>query len=201
MDRFSFFFAFYGLILGLGVTEVLKGFAGYVRLRPLRSIDPQTALLAAFIFLDICATWLDAWSSLKNVSLDFAGLWAPILLSTAFYMAASVVFPRDDADFARLADYYAERKTFVAITLLGAEFIENFTFRDIFIRAFHSRPAVFWLYLVPYNVAIKVALVSLILVRGRRANIASLLVLVGLFLIPYWDLGAFAAWVHAHFDR
>ena len=102
MDRFSFFFAFYGLVLGLGVTEVLKGFADFVRRRPLRTIDPQTALLATFVFIDICATWIDAWTSLKGVSVDFAGLWAPILLATAYYLAASVVFPRDDEDFSRL---------------------------------------------------------------------------------------------------
>jgi hypothetical protein len=201
MDRFSFFFAFYGLILGLGVTEVLKGFAGFVRVRPLRTIDPQTALLAAFVFVDICATWIDAWNSLKGVSLDFSGLWAPILLATAYYLAASVVFPRDDADFMRLADYYAERKTFVAGTLLVAEFLVNYTFRDIFFGMYRSQPAVFWLYDLPYNLAIKAALVSLMLVRGRWANIANLVILLALFLIPYWVQGALADWIHIHFDR
>ena len=201
MDRFSFFFAFYGLILGLGVTEVLKGFAGFVRLRPLRSIDAQTGLLAACVFIDICATWIDAWTSLKGVSLDFAGLWAPILLATAFYLAASVVFPRDEADYTRLADYFAERKTFVAVTLLAAEFLVNFTFRDVFVGSYRSRPAVFWLYELPYNLAIKAALVSLMLVRGKRANIAILVILLALFLVPYWVEGAVGDWVHSHFDR
>ncbi len=31
IDKFSFFFAFYGLILGLAVAELLNGFAGMVR--------------------------------------------------------------------------------------------------------------------------------------------------------------------------
>ena len=201
MDRFSFFFAFYGLILGLGVTEVLRGFAGFVRIRRLRSLDPQTALLAAFVFVVICATWIDAWDSLKGVSLDFAGLWAPILLSTAYYLAAAVVFPRDDEDFARLADYYAERKTFVVVMLLTAEFLVNYTFAGEFIRIARDQPAVFWLWELPYNVAIKLAFVSLILVRGKRANVANLIVLIGLFLVPYWVHGAAADWIHARFDH
>ena len=86
MDRFSFFFAFYGLILGLAVTELLGGFARLVRARALRKLEPQTALLALLIFIVICATWIDAWNSLtKTITLDFAGLWAPILLATFYY--------------------------------------------------------------------------------------------------------------------
>jgi hypothetical protein len=157
--------------------------------------------LGAFVFIDICTTWIDAWTSLKGVSLDFGGLWAPILLATAYYLAASVVFPRDDEDFLRLADYYADRKLFVAVMLLVAEFLVNYTFRDIFIEAYRSQPAVFWLYQLPYNLAIKAALVTLILVRGRWANVAVLIVLIALFLIPYWADGAFVGWVHTHFDR
>lgn len=39
MDRFGFFFAFYRLILGLAVAELLSGFAGMVRAHALRAVD------------------------------------------------------------------------------------------------------------------------------------------------------------------
>ena len=39
IDRFSFFFAFYGLILSLAVAELLSGFAGMV---PWGAIDRIT---------------------------------------------------------------------------------------------------------------------------------------------------------------
>lgn len=113
MDRFNFIFAFYGLILGLGATEVLSGFAGFVRDRAVRKLDAQTALLAAFTFVAICATWLDAWDSLRDVPIGFTGLWAPILTATCYYLAATVVFPRDAEGLADLAAYYAQRKRFV----------------------------------------------------------------------------------------
>ena len=93
VDRFSFFFAFYGLILGLAVTELLGGFAAMVRARALRRLEPETALLALLTFIAICATWIDAWDSLQAITLDFAGLWAPILLATLYYLAAAVIFP------------------------------------------------------------------------------------------------------------
>jgi hypothetical protein len=60
LDRFSFFFGFYGLILGLAVTELLSGFAEFARRRRLRDLELQTALLALLVFVDICATWIDA---------------------------------------------------------------------------------------------------------------------------------------------
>jgi hypothetical protein len=200
MDRFSFFFAFYGLILGLGVTELLKGFAGYVRLRSLRKIDPQTALLAFLIFVLIGATWIDAWDSLKRISLDFQGLWAPILLSTAYYLAAAITFPRDSEDLDHLADYYGKRKVFVVALLLAAEFLVNYTYRGVLIETYKSQPDVFWFYQLPYNVVIKLAFITLLLARRKRTNIVALLVLLGLFLVPYWvHGGGIPSWVHAWF--
>src|SRR3954469_26029280 len=102
MDRFSFFFAFYGLILGLAVTELLGGFAGIVRARALKRLEPQTALLGLLIFIVICATWIDAWNTLTTISLDFEALWAPILLATFYFLAEAVVFPSDPAEFDQL---------------------------------------------------------------------------------------------------
>ena len=152
MDRFSFFFAFYGLILGFAATELLSGFAGFVRARALRRIEAQTALIGIFTFLAICATWIDAWDTLQAVSLDLAGVWAPILIATCYCLAATVIFPREPAEFDRLALYFMERKRFVVAMLLAAELLVFLTFADSFIQELHARPAVFWLYEVPYNV-------------------------------------------------
>jgi hypothetical protein len=190
MDRFSFFFAFYGLILGLAVTELLGGFAGIVRARALKRLEPQTGLLALLVFIVICATWIDAWNTLTKISLDFEALWAPIVLATFYFLAAAVVFPHEPSEYDRLADYYAERKRFTVGMLLAAELLVSFTFRGIAVDELRYRPAIFWLWFLPYNAAIKGSYVALLLVRGRRANIAMLAVLILLFLVPYWVHGA-----------
>lgn len=200
MDRFSFFFAFYGLILGFAATELLSGFAGFVRARALRRIEAQTALIGIFTFLAICATWIDAWDTLQAVSLDFAGLWAPILIATCYYLAATVVFPREATEFDRLALYFAERKRFVVSMLLAADLLVSLTFAHTFAQTLHEKPAAFWLYTVPYNVLIKGSMVALLVVRGRRANLALLIFLILLFLIPYWENGAIIDWIHQRFD-
>ena len=92
MDSFTYFIAFYSLILGLGLTELLAGFAHMVRAKALKKLEPQTALLAVFVLVDICSVWIDSWLTLKHVTVDFAGLWAPVLIAICLYLAASVSF-------------------------------------------------------------------------------------------------------------
>lgn len=189
MDRFSFFFAFYGLILGLAVTELLGGFAGMVRARAIGKLEPQTALLALLTFVIICATWIDAWATMKTVTLNFAGLWAPILIGTALYLAAAVVFPTDPAKYEVLATYYSERKRFVLSLLIIAELLVGVANRSAYVEHFTHRPAVLWLWWVPYKLAILGSYAGVWLARSRRANIAFLATSLLLFMIPYWQRG------------
>jgi hypothetical protein len=190
VDSFSYFIAFYSLILGLGLTVLLGGFAHMVRAKALKKLEPQTALLALFILVDICSTWVDSWLTLKHVSVDFAGLWAPVLLAICFYLAASVVFPHDEADHERLADYYRERKRFVVGLLLAGEMLIHVTYLHVFEQRIAHQPELFWLWTVPYNLAIEASMVAIMFVRSRRANIVLLIVLLLLVMIPYWDQGS-----------
>lgn len=190
MDRFSFFFAFYGLLLGLAVAELLGGFARMVRARAIRKIDAQSALAGTLTFLLICATWIDAFDRFKNVSLDFGGLWAPILAGTAYFLAATVIFPTDDDQYGRMSDYFIERKRFIVAMLLAAETFVNVTFLDAYAEAFHEHPLAFWAFLVPYNLAINVAFIALLIAKTRRANAVLLSTLIFLFLVVYWSRGA-----------
>jgi hypothetical protein len=190
LDSFSYFITFYSLILGLGLTELLGGFAHMVRAKALKKLEPQTALLALFILVDICSTWVDGWLSLKDVTVNFAGLWAPVLLAICFYLAASVVFPHDEADHERLADYYRERKRFIVGLLLAGEMLIHVTYLHVFEDRIAHHPGVFWLWTVPYNVAIEATMVALLFVRSKRANVALLILLLLLIIVPYWGQGS-----------
>jgi hypothetical protein len=184
LDSFTYFIAFYSLILGLALTELLGGFAHMVRARALKKLEPQTALLALFILVDICSTWVDGWLSLKDVTVNFAGLWAPVLLAICFYLAASVVFPHDEADHERLADYYRERKRFIVGLLLAGEMLIHVTYLHVFEDRIAHHPGVFWLWTVPYNVAIEATMVALLFVRSKRANVTLLILLLLFLAIP-----------------
>lgn len=198
MDRFSFFFAFYGLILGLAVTELLSGFAGFARERRLRDLQLETALLAILVFADICATWIDAYQTLRGVTLNFAGLASPIMVATSFFLAAAIVFPRRTDELELLPDYYARRHGFVAVMLLVAEVFVSFTFMATYRDAFAHRPAVFWLFHLPYKLALIGLFAALALARTRRANLCALVALLFLFSVPYWTVGAIPRWIHQH---
>jgi len=190
VDRFSYFIVFYSLILGLALTELLGGFAHMVRAKALSKLEPQTALLALFVLVGICSIWIDAWVSLQSITIDFAGLAAPVGLAICFYLAAAVVFPRDEADHERLADYYRERKGFVVGALIASAALSDVTFRDLFQAQLAREPAVLWLWTVPYNVALFGCMIALLFVASRRANVVLLGALVLLTMVPYWSAGA-----------
>jgi hypothetical protein len=172
------------------VTELLGGFARLVRARALKHLEPQTLLIALFTFIVICATWIDAWDSLQTITLSFDALAAPILLATFYYLAAAVVFPTDPKDFPQIGTYFAERKMFMVSMLFAAELVEAYTYSSVYIDRLQHHPSIFWLWLLPYNLAIKGCFIALLFVRSRRANVALLSTLILLFLIPYWERGA-----------
>jgi hypothetical protein len=189
VDRFSFFFAFYGLILGLGVAELLSGFAGMVRAHALKKLEVQTALVAMLTFVILVATWVDAWNMLKTITLNFNDLWPPILVATFYYLAAAVIFPRDPGQYSHLRAYFAARRKFVIGMLFAAELVDFFSDWNWFFGLRLENPAFFWGYLVPYNALIKGVFLALFLVRGRRATVALLIAQILIFLLPYWEPG------------
>jgi hypothetical protein len=187
MDKFSYFFAFYGLILGLAVAEVLGGVARFVRARAVNSIGAQTGLLAALIFIVLCATWIDSFSRFQGISLDLSGLWAPILTATCYFLAATVIFPSEAVSETNLDAYYQTRKRFVLAMLLIAECGNNVSFLEVYTGALRNDPARFWGFLLPYNLLINSAWIGLMFAKSRRANITLLAFQIFLFTSVYWS--------------
>jgi hypothetical protein len=189
LDQFSYFITFYSIILGLAVTELLGGFARIVRAQSLRKLEPQTALLALLTLVVVTTAWLDARDSLESVTMNFRGVAAPIAMAIFYYLGAAVVFPHDDADHERLADYYTGRKRFIVGMLLAGQILDEVIFIPHFRDLLARTPALFWLWAVPYGTAIAAGLVALLLVRSRRANIVMLVAMILLLVIPYWGGG------------
>ena len=197
MDQFSFFFAFYGLILGLAVAELLSGFAGMVRGHALKRLDAQTALAALLTFVLIVATWVDTFSMDRAITLSFSDLWPPILLATFYYLAAAVIFPRDPRQFSHLRAYFAARRKFIVGMLFAAELVDFYANRYWLIDRYYNNSAGFWAWTVPYNIAIKGTFLALFLVRGRRVTIVLLIAQILLFMVPYWHAGGVERlWLH-----
>lgn len=201
MDRFSLFFAFYSLILGLAITEILSGFGSFVRSHTTHKLGAQTALLALLTFVSITATWIDSFSTLRAIDLSVESLWAPILTATAYYLAAVVVFPSNATDFDHLDIYFADHKRFVVAMLFCAELLVTFTFIPLIEQNTHDHPRSALLFYLPYTVALKGSYVGLFFARSRTANIAWLSFLIFLLVFFYWDNGTIAQMIDAHAAR
>lgn len=189
MDRFEFFFTFYGLILGLAAAEILSSLGAYVRARPLRSLELQSGLLAFLTFLVICATWIDAWVTRDTFELSFASMFAPIGSATAYYLAAVVVLPKEESDFDAMSAYFLRRKKFVVSMLIAAEVFQKIVFLPIFAQTLAEAPAVFWLLMFPINIALFALWTVLLVAQKRRTIIAAIVLQIVLFSIPYWSAG------------
>ena len=199
MDRFSLFFAFYGLILGLALTEILSGFGHLVRTRSLHRMEAQTALLALFGFLAITTIWIDAFSALRQVELTFQSLWPAILTATFYYLGATVIFPSDPADFDRLATYYAQRKRFVITMFFGCELLATYMVLPLIEAGYREAPAATWLYYLPFNLLIKGSYIGVFFARTRAANLVWLSILIVLLSAQYWENGAIGDWIQHRF--
>ena len=60
LDSFSFYLSYYGLILGLSVTQVASGLLNAIGARHRAKIGWLTPALAVFILLDITSFWIFA---------------------------------------------------------------------------------------------------------------------------------------------
>jgi hypothetical protein len=69
--------------------------------------------------------------------------------------------------------------------------LTHFIYRHFFIDQYRHAPAVFWLWLAPYNLAVDAVNVALLFAKSRRSNIILLAILTGLITIPYWEFGMF----------
>ena len=201
MDKFSFLFGFYGLLLGLAVAELLSGFAGLARRFRIRDIDGLIKVLAGYVFLDICSIWIDAFNTLKGADLNLRDLFPPIMVATFLFLAAAMTFPREGDEAADIKQYFHRRKGFVAAMLIGAELSLTITFIPRYQLALLDRPMEFWLWHVPYKLAIVASFIALMIAKSRRANYLALWSMIALIAIPYWHNGAIPRWIHVHFDR
>lgn len=173
MSAFEFVFSLFGLLLGLSLAEVLHGFVKVVRARERVTIGWQAPLLGLFLMLQLASFWIVAWSAQDVIPPSYASLVFGLVVTGAYYLAAALVFPDRPEEWPEgLDDYYAKHKRpviagMVLCSLLarGAQF------------ALGAEDYSVW---VPFVLTLSflALMTALFFVRGRRANIAILSVLI-----------------------
>lgn len=120
MSSFEFFMAFYGLLLGLAFAELMSGFASLLRERVPPKVGIMIPLVAAIVFVEMLANFVDAWNRLQDVRIAFFPLLVPTMIGLAYFLVAVILVPRDLHQWQSLDDYFDKRKRWIIALLLGA---------------------------------------------------------------------------------
>ena len=131
MTGFEFVFVLYSLVLGLSLVAVLTGLGRALELR-LGSEDGDerfrigwlTPLLAVFVMLDLLSFWLFAWTVRDHAAVSPRMLLAVMAFASAYFMAATLVFPTEPDRFADLDQHFFRVRRIVLgilIVLVGVQ--------------------------------------------------------------------------------
>lgn len=110
MSPFEFFMGFYGLLLGIGLAELLLSFGRLIRARTRPKIGLLTPTLGLLVFLQIITSLIDAWLRLQHLRIDLIDMAIPILIGIAYFLAAVTVVPDDHNEWQSLDDYFFAKR-------------------------------------------------------------------------------------------
>jgi hypothetical protein len=123
MSQFEFFMAFYGLLLGLGLAELMSGFARFLREKNPPPAGLVTPLLGLLVFTEMLANFVDAWNRLQTIRIDFLPLLVPTVIGLAYYLVAAIIVPRDIDEWGSLDAYFDRRKRWIVGLLLAVNLL------------------------------------------------------------------------------
>jgi hypothetical protein len=182
MSWFEFSFTLFGLVLGLALAEVLKGFVAVLKAR---SFSPdtevsiklgwQTPLLGLLVGLDLISFWLGAWQDREAIPIEFFPLVFAALVAGIYYAAASLVFPDDVSNWPDLDLWFDRHKAQVAAGIFAANFL--FSLGEILLFGTWSAEVVGRVMQVIYLLLT----VGLILSRRKWQSLTLLILLLSVF--------------------
>ena len=179
MSSFEFVFSLFGLLLGLSLAEVVTGLARTLEARTRVRVGFLTPLLGIFVMVDITSFWAAGWRARDYLPASFATLLFGLAFTATYYLAASLVFPREPERWSDLDDHYFRHRRTVLGIVLGCNLVQ------VGLSAMHPvlgaplQGLGFHLTFWPM-VALVVAGIVL---KGRVANAAVLAVLTGMYVL------------------
>lgn len=121
-DAFGFMFAFYGLLLGLAVAEVVSGFSRAYDERKTRRLGFITPLFGVLLLVDLITFWMNAWAYRELPTINYLAAFAVALVALLYYFAATQVFPKV-TETATLDDHIMGHRREVAFSVLASNLL------------------------------------------------------------------------------
>lgn len=185
MTPFEFFMGFYGLLLGIGLAELLLSFGRLIRARTRPTIGLLTPTLGLLVFLQIIASLIDAWLRLQHLRIDLIDMAIPILIGIAYFLAAVTVVPDDHNEWQSLDDYFFAKRIWtlgpvlaVFLLTLGLEIPSTM----------HMVEEANWFGFARYlaiNIVVLVAIAAALLAKAPRVVLAAMLIHVAMLSYIY----------------
>jgi len=182
---FEFFMGFYGLLLGIGLAELLLSFGRLIRARTRPTIGLLTPTLGLLVFLQIIASLIDAWLRLQHLRIDLIDMAIPILIGIAYFLAAVTVVPDDHNEWQSLDDYFFAKRIWtlgpvlaVFLLTLGLEIPSTM----------HMVEEANWFGFARYlaiNIVVLVAIAAALLAKAPRVVLAAMLIHVAMLSYIY----------------
>jgi len=172
MTAFEFVFSLFGLLLGLSLAEVLGGLARTLKQRKTVRLGWLTPLLGLVVMLDLTSFWALAWDLRATIPATFLTLIVGLAVTGLYYLAATLVFPDSASRWPDLDDYYFEHKRQVLGGILASRVLAR--------AAQFALGAAAWSYFPAFAAFVLLAVLA-ILAKGRRANMAVLIVFLALY--------------------
>jgi len=172
MSNFEFVFSLFGLLLGLGLAEVLGGFGTAIQHRRKIRIGWLTPLLGCLVALDLTSFWMIAWNVRELIPAHYLSLLGGLTIIGLYYFIARISFPDDPDGWPDYDAYYFEHRRWVVggilvvnmLAIVALTLLDDWPLHSLFSRL---SLAVF----IP-------ALVAVMFVRDKRVNVALLVLLV-----------------------
>ncbi|WP_051257094.1 hypothetical protein [Brevundimonas aveniformis] len=127
MSAFEFYFSFFGLLLGLSAAVAMTGLADALRARKAVKLGWLTPMLALLVIIDISTFWVTSWIALQGVTITYASIFLGLLIALPYFLAASMVFPKDATEWETLDDYFDTHKRYVLGGVLFANAVGFFS--------------------------------------------------------------------------
>jgi|GEM_PF-3331767 len=185
MSKFEFFLAFYGLLLGIGLAELLLGFGKLIRARTRPKIGLLTPALGVLVFLQIIVSLIDAWLRLQGLRIDLVDMAIPTLIGIAYFLSAVTVVPDGHDEWENLDDYFFARRMWTlgpVIAVFGLTIAIEIPSTLRMVE--HASWMSFGNY-VALNLTSLMALLTALLVKHPRVVLSAMIVHIGMLGFVY----------------
>jgi hypothetical protein len=185
VSQFEFFMAFYGLLLGLGTAELFGGFASLLRERNPPRLGIILPLVGVIALIEIMATFIDAWTSLRGIAINMPQFAVPMLVGLVYFVLGVVMVPRHLEDWPDLDGYFDRRRPWIVGLLLAANLLLMITEVTAMVQGHRpSDPATLTNYVLR-NVWLFASYVLLLLSRRRWLDYAAAVSVLAFYFVSY----------------